>query len=91
VTLNSFELCYGLKVNFLKSGIGGLGIDQTTLQRFATILNCEVMTTKRHDRKEVLVRGCHKRGSFWGGVFEKLKSKLGRWKGRFFPWPGGST
>jgi len=40
-----FELCSGLKVNFMKSRIGGLGIDQTTLQRFVTILGVEVMTT----------------------------------------------
>jgi len=45
VALNCFELCSGLKVNFLKNRIGGLGIDQITLQRFATVLNCEMMTT----------------------------------------------
>jgi len=43
VSLNSFELCSGLKVNFLKSRIGGVGIDQTTMQQFTAILNCEVM------------------------------------------------
>jgi len=34
-----------LKVNFLKSKIGGMGVDQTTLQRFVAILNCDVMVT----------------------------------------------
>ena len=32
VTLNCFELSSSLKVNFLKSRIGGLGIDLTTIQ-----------------------------------------------------------
>ena len=32
VTLNCFELFSSLKVNFLKSRIGGLGIDLTTIQ-----------------------------------------------------------
>jgi len=30
----------------------------------------------------MLVRGSHKRGAFWGGVIEKLKSRLSRWKCR---------
>jgi len=32
-----FELAFGLRVNFLKSKIGGIGIDQLSLQRFAAI------------------------------------------------------
>jgi len=44
--LNCFELCYELKVNFMKSRIEGLGgIDQITLQHFAPILNYDVMGT----------------------------------------------
>jgi len=38
-SLNCFELSYDLKVNFLKSRIGGLGIDQTMIQCFSIILN----------------------------------------------------
>ena len=45
VILNSFELAYDLKVNFLKSRLGGVGVDQTEILRFATILNCKVMRT----------------------------------------------
>jgi len=40
-----FELASGLKVNFVKSTIGGLGLDQSLLQSFAAILNCKVMVT----------------------------------------------
>ena len=32
-------------MNFLKTKIGGLGIDQLTIQHFAVILNCDVMVT----------------------------------------------
>ena len=42
-TLNCFELCSRLKVNFMKSRIGGLGLDQRTLQSFEVILKCNVM------------------------------------------------
>ena len=45
VILNYFELVSGLKVNFLKSRLGGVGVDQMMILRFATTLNCEVMRT----------------------------------------------
>ena len=42
VVLNCFELAYGLKVNFMKSKVGGLGVEQTMIKHFVAILNCEV-------------------------------------------------
>jgi len=41
-----FELAFGLKVNFLKSRLGGQGLDQSSIQQFATMLNCNVMTVR---------------------------------------------
>jgi len=32
-------------VNFLKSRIDGVGVDQIMIQRFAKILNCDMMKT----------------------------------------------
>jgi len=43
VILNYFELASGLKMNFLKSRIRGIGVDQNEILRFAIILNCNVM------------------------------------------------
>ena len=34
------------------------------------------------------MEGSHKRVSFLDGVLERLKSSLGRWKGRFLSLPG---
>jgi len=45
VALNCFELSSDLKANFSKSRIGGVGVDQIRIHRFAAILNCEVMVT----------------------------------------------
>ena len=45
VILHCFELASGLKVNFSKSRIGGVGVDHTVIQQYAAILNCEVMKT----------------------------------------------
>jgi len=43
VMLNGFELTFGLKVNFSRSSLGRIGVEQTEILHFATILNCEVM------------------------------------------------
>ena len=43
VMLNYFELASGLKLNFSKSRLGGIGVEQTKILHFVTILNCEVM------------------------------------------------
>ena len=45
VMLSCFELVSGLKVNFLKSRIGGVGVEQKKILCFTSILNCEVMRT----------------------------------------------
>ena len=45
VMLNCFEMTSGLKVNYMKSRIGGVGCNQYLVQSCATILNCEVMKT----------------------------------------------
>jgi len=72
VILNCFELASGLKLNFLKSRIGGVGVEKTSNFCFATILNCEVMKTP-FKYLGMPVGGCHKR----------VKNKLGSWKGIF--------
>ena len=45
------------------------------------VLNCEVMTTP-FKYLRMLVGGSHKRGAFWGGVIDKFKSRLSKWKSR---------
>jgi len=82
VALNCFELSSGLKVDFSKSMIGGVGVDQISIQQFATILNYETMVTP-FVYLGMQVGGCHKRQTFWVGVVERLRSRLSRWKGRF--------
>jgi len=73
VILFCFEIASGLKVNFLKRRLGGLGMDTSSLQRFASILNCNVMVTP-FVYAGLPVGGCHKRGACWNGVLEKVQS-----------------
>ena len=79
--LQCFELALGLRVNFLKSKIGGTGLDQLLLQRFATILNCDVMGSP-FVYLGLPIGGNHKHDDFWNGVIEKVQAKLSRWKGK---------
>ena len=69
-------------MNFLKSRLGGVRVDQIEILRFATILNCEVMRTPLK-YLGMLVRGVIRGGEFWDEVVNKIKSRLGRWKGRY--------
>jgi len=85
--LNCFELASGLKVNFLKSSIGGVGVDAFTIRCFAKMLNCDVMKYL-FKYLGMPVGGCHKKEAFWDGVVEKIKERLGRWKGRIISMAG---
>ena len=61
--LQCFELSSGLRVNFMKSRIGGTGLDQVVLQQFTTILNCDTMVAP-FIYLGMPVGGSHKRGDF---------------------------
>ena len=87
VILHYFELASGLKVNFLKSRIGGVGVDHSAIQQFVAILNYEVMKTP-FKYLGFLLGGSHNRVSLWDSVLERIKSRLGRWKGRFLSLTG---
>ena len=63
IMLNCFELASGLKVNYMKSHIEGVGCNQYLLQSCATILNCEVMKTP-FKYLGMPIQGSHKRRCF---------------------------
>jgi len=43
VILKCFELASGLKVNYSKSNVGGVGVNSNQTLVFAFILNCDIM------------------------------------------------
>ena len=71
VIIHCFELAYSLKVNFSKRRLGGVGVDQIVVLRFATILNCEVTKTL-FIYLGLAVGGCYKKSMFWDGVVDKI-------------------
>ncbi|XP_068461575.1 uncharacterized protein [Phaseolus vulgaris] len=80
--LHCFELAFGLRVNFLKSRLGGTGMDHVSLQRFAAILNCDTMVSP-FVYLGLPVGWNHKHSAFWNGVIEKVQVRLSRWKGKW--------
>ena len=77
--LKCFELAFGLKVNYSKSKVSGVGVNIGQTMIFASILNCDIMKTP-FSYLGVTVAGNHKRCAFWEGVLNKLRSRLCSWK-----------
>jgi len=87
VILNCFELASGLKVNFQKSSVGGIGCNNLLLQSFAAVLNCVTMKTP-FKYLGMLVGECHRRSKFWEEVVEIVHNRLSRWKDKFISMVG---
>jgi len=87
VILHCFELASGLKVNFSKSRIGGVGVDHTEIQQYAAILNCEVMKTP-FKYLGLLVGGVTEEFRFGTVCWKELRVGWVDGKVDFSHWPG---
>jgi hypothetical protein len=77
--LKLFQLMSGLKVNFHKSMLAGINIDQSWLEEAANILQCKVGTTPF--KYLGLPIGSNPRlASTWQPVIEAVRSRLSTWK-----------
>jgi len=85
--LRGFELASGLKINFHKSKLAGINVQNQNLTWYSKILNCGQMS---HPFKYLglEVGGNPRKKSFWEPVLDKLKAKLSVWKGRFLSLAG---
>lgn len=55
VTLRLFELVSSLRVNFYESSFGAIEEDRTTVERYASLLNCKILT----------LQFSYQRSSYW--------------------------
>ena len=76
-----FELASDLKVNFFKSKVVGIGVDEASMRRYAKVLNCEIMKT-RFIYLGIPIGANHRRASTWEPIVQKFKNKWSTWKGR---------
>ncbi|GKV31782.1 hypothetical protein SLEP1_g40447 [Rubroshorea leprosula] len=79
--MRTFELASGLKINFRKSELMGVGVDKSWSGKMAYRLYCK--------EGELLVKylgipigGSQRRVAMWQPLVESVKRKLATWKGR---------
>jgi len=85
--LRGFEIASGLKVNFHKSSLVGLNVENSNLRCYSNLLNCGQMGYP-FKYLGLEVGGNPRKKTFWKPVLEKLKARLSVWKGRFLSLAG---
>jgi len=55
--MKCFELSFGLKVNYSKSKVGGVGVNVNQMMVYASILNCDIMKARFSYLEERIVKG----------------------------------
>ncbi|XP_028085057.1 uncharacterized protein LOC114286160 [Camellia sinensis] len=88
--LRCFVVMSGLKINFHKSTVCGIGVEERRVMKFATKLNC--LSQRLPLTYLGLPLGANPRSrSTWQTVVEKCKKKLASWKKRFLSFDGRLT
>lgn len=88
--LRCFYIASNLKVNLCKSTVFGVSVDNTEVARFASILNCDLVSFSFTDLG--LPIGANMRLSRnWKVIIDKFKSKLSSWKGKNLSFGGRLT
>jgi hypothetical protein len=87
VVLVLFESMSGLKVNFNKSMLVGVNIDDSWLRAAATTLHCKVGKVP-FLYLGLPIGGDSRRLSFWEPVVARIRNRLSGWKSRFLSFGG---
>ncbi|XP_028052094.1 uncharacterized protein LOC114256638 [Camellia sinensis] len=88
--LRCFEFLSGLRINYHKSVVCGVGMDDSLLLSFAKLLNCQVHSLPL--KFLALPLGANPgRKSTWKPVLDKFRSKLSRWKRKLLSFAGRLT
>ncbi|GKV10561.1 hypothetical protein SLEP1_g21905 [Rubroshorea leprosula] len=85
-----FELVSGLKINYVKSQLMGVHVDEEWLSRAAAILNCKLGVLP-FKYLGVPIGDNPRRSKIWQPLVENFKKKLSQWKGRFVSMGGRIT
>ncbi|KAK2409977.1 hypothetical protein QL285_045372 [Trifolium repens] len=79
--LRSFEIVSGLKVNFYKSKLYGVNLDDNFLRASSSFLHCEVDSIPFRFLG-IPVGANPRRSATWSPILESIKKRLGVWNGR---------
>ncbi|CAL5398010.1 unnamed protein product [Camellia sinensis] len=88
--LRCFEILSGLKINYHKSVVCGIGLDDELSKEFASKLNCLQQSLPLKYLGLPLGASPRKRRT-WQPVIDKCKQKLATWKRRFLSFAGRLT
>ena len=88
--LRCFEIVSGLKINFHKSVLCGVGIEEARAQVFASKFNCQCQKLPMKYLGLPLGANLKSRKS-WQPVVDKVKSKLALWKRKLLSFGGRVT
>ena len=79
--LQCFEISSGLKVNFFKSNLTGLNVEEGQLRMFANVLNCNVVKLP-FTYLGLPVGANPRRVATWQPVIDKIQKRLALWKSK---------
>jgi hypothetical protein len=82
-----FELISGLKVNFHKSMLVGVNIDDSWLVDASLVINCKIGHVP-FIYLGLPIGGNPRRRSLWAPMIEKIRKKLSGWKSRHLSMAG---
>ncbi|CAL5355041.1 unnamed protein product [Camellia sinensis] len=85
--LRCFEILSGLKINFHKSAVCGVGVSTARMNEMAAVLNCKVKKLPLTYLGLPLGANPRKKAT-WKPVVDKVKSKLAGWKRKMLSFAG---
>ncbi|GKV28903.1 hypothetical protein SLEP1_g37891 [Rubroshorea leprosula] len=85
-----FELIFGLKINFDKSLLYALNVEEEWVEKTAWSLNCR-RGPLPFKYLEIPIGGNHRRLTFWRPLIQGFKNKLVSWKGKLLSFGGRVT
>ncbi|CAJ2667257.1 unnamed protein product [Trifolium pratense] len=90
IVLRSFELVSGLKVNFYKSKLYGINLDDNFVSAASSFLHCEVESIPFRFLG-IPVGANPRRKVTWNPIVEAMKKRLNTWSGRNLSFGGRVT
>jgi hypothetical protein len=88
--LRSFELVSGLKVNFFKSKIYGINVEDSFMRAASNFLSCNIDSIPFRFLG-IPVGANPRRCATWSPILNSIKSKLSSWRGRMLSIGGRVT
>ncbi|XP_028110331.1 uncharacterized protein LOC114308845 [Camellia sinensis] len=85
--LRCFEIMSGLKINFHKSVVCGVGVSTEMMDGFAAVLNCKIKSLPLSYLGLPLGANPRKKAT-WKPIVDKVKSKLAGWKRKMLSFAG---